>query len=111
MSGNLGRSLGKLGKTTVKDCILDLGVAGGVYADSAIGFADGGLITKLSADMANDMGTRLTSDNNIIPDRIMYFGDPISAFDFNAKAVMLSFKQGFNNSAHSYSGLKVAGKV
>ena len=49
------------------------------------------------------MGTRLTSDNNTSPDRIRYFGDPISAFGFNAKAVFPSFKQRFNNSAHSYA--------
>ena len=39
------------------------------------------------------------------------FGDPISAMGFNAKAVMPSFKQRFNNSAHSYSGLQIADKV
>ena len=90
VSGNLGSSLGKVGKPIIKNSILDLGVAGGVYADSAIGFADGGLVTKLSADIAHDMGTRLTSDNNTSPDRIRYFGDPISAMDFNAKTVMPS---------------------
>ena len=88
-----------------------MGVAGGVYADSAIGFADGGLVTKLSADVAHDMGTRLTSDNNTSPDRIRYLGDPTSAMEFNAKAAMPSSKQRFNNSAHSYSGLQIAGKV
>ena len=39
VSGNIGSSFGKLGKTIVKDGILDLGVAGGVAigasADSA----------------------------------------------------------------------------
>ena len=42
---------------------------------------------------------------NTSPDRIRYFGDPISAFDFNATAVMPSFGFRFNNSAHSYKGL------
>ena len=88
-----------------------MGVAGGVYADSAIGFADGGLVTKLSADIAHDMGTRLTSDNHTSPDIILYFGDPISAMGFNANAAMPSFKQGFNDSAHSCSGLQIADKV
>ena len=37
VSGNIGSSLGK---SIAKNSILDLGVAGGVYADSAIGFAD-----------------------------------------------------------------------
>ena len=34
-NGNLGSSLGKVGKSIVKNSILDLGVAGGVYADCA----------------------------------------------------------------------------
>ena len=51
------------------------------------------------------MANRLTEDTNTSPDRIRYFGDPTSAFDFNAKTVMPSFKQRWNNSAHSYSGL------
>ena len=62
---------------------------------------------KISTDMAN----RLTEDNHTSPDRIRYFGDPISAMGFNAKAVMSSFKQRFNYPAHSYSGLLVADKV
>ena len=31
--------------------------------------------------------------------------------DFNAKTVFPSFKQRFNNSAHSHSGLQIADKV
>ena len=119
VSGDLGSSLGKVGKSIVKNSILDLGVAGGfaigASADSAIGFADGGLLTGMGVDiskkMSSDMASRLTEDNNTSPDRILYFGDPISAMGFNAKAVMPSFKQRFNNSAHSYSGLQVADKV
>ena len=60
VSRNIGSSFGKVGKSMVKNSILYLGVAGEVYADSVIGFADGSLITKLSADIANDMSTRLT---------------------------------------------------
>ena len=119
VSGNLVSSLGDFGKSIVKNSILDLGVAGGVAigasADSAIGFADGGLLTGMGADIvkkvATDMGNRLTPDTNTVPDRIRHFGDPLSAFDFNAKTVMPSFKQRFDNSAHSYSGLQIADKV
>ena len=57
------------------------------------------------------MANRLTEDNNTSPARIRYFGDPISFMDFNAKAVMPSFKQRWNNSAHSYSGSQIADKV
>ena len=69
-----------------KDEIIGAGVAGGVAAggaiDSAIGFADGGLLTAMGADigktLATAMGTLLTEDNNTSPDRIRHFGDPIS---------------------------------
>jgi len=44
-------------------------------------------------------------------DRIRYFGDPISALDFNATTVMPSFSQRWNNSAHSYSGLSIPDKI
>ena len=113
VSGNLDSRFGKLGKTRVKDEIIGAGVAGGLAtgasADSAIGFADGGLLTGLGADIckkvSTDMANRLTPDNNTSPDRIRYFGDPSSAMDFNAKTVMPSFKHRWKNSAHSYYGL------
>ena len=113
MSGNLSSRFGKLCKTIIKDEIIGAGVAGGLAigtsADSAIGFADGGLLTGLGADIrkkvSTDIANRLTEDNNTSPDRIRYFGDPISARVFNAKAVMPSFKHRWNNSAHSYYGL------
>ena len=57
------------------------------------------------------MANRLTPDNNTSPGRIQYFGDPISFMDMSATTVMLSFKQRFNNSAHSYSGLFIKGAV
>ena len=50
------------------------------------------------------MANRLTEDNKTSPDRIRYFGDPISAMGSNAKAVMPSFKHRWNNRAHSYPG-------
>ena len=43
--------------------------------------------------------------------RIRWAGDPISALDFNSTTVMPSFKQRFNSSAHSYSGLFIKGAV
>ena len=39
------------------------------------------------------------------PNRIKWAGDPVSALDFNSTTVIPSFKQRFNNSAHSCSGL------
>ena len=62
---------------------------------------------KVSSDFAN----RITEDNNTSPDRIKYFGDPINAFDFQATPAMPSFKQRWQQSAHSYSGLQIADKV
>ena len=112
VSGNISNPL--LKKNIVKDEIVGAGVAGmgyiGASADSAIGFSDGGLFTGLGADIgfkkriSSDF-LRITSDTNTSPDRIRYFGDPISMFDFQAKTTMPSFKQRWNNSAHSYSGL------
>jgi len=87
----------------------------GASADAAIGFSDGGLLTGMGADIgkkvSTDFANRITSDTNTSPDRIRYFGDPISAFDFNATTIMPSFKQRWRNSAHSYSGLEIADKV
>ena len=45
------------------------------------------------------------------PNRIRYFGDPISALDFNATNVMPSLGFRFNNSAHSYKGLFIKDAV
>ena len=91
------------------------GTAVGVSADSFIGFSDGGLLIALGADMGNNIATgmcnRLTSDTNTSPDMIIYFGDPISVFDMNAKTVFPSFKQRWNNSAHSYYGLFIKDAV
>ena len=81
----------------------------GASADTAIGFSNGGLLTGMGADIGKkvsiDFANRITSDTNTSPNRIRYFGDPISAFDFNATTTMPSFKQRWNNSAHSYKGL------
>ena len=116
VSGNISNPLLK---NIVKDEIVGAGVAGGLAigasVDSAIGFSDGGLLTGLGADIgkkvSSDFANRITSDTNTSPDRIRYFGDPISAFDFNATTIMPSFKQRWRNSAHSYSGLEIADKV
>ena len=119
VSGNVGSSFGEFGKTIVKNGILDLGtgVGAGIGAsvDSTMGFVDGGLLTGLGADMGNklatDLGNRLTEDTNTQPDRIRYFGDPISVLDFNATTVFPSFKHRWKNSAHSYVGLEIADKT
>ena len=119
VSGILGSRFCKVGKSIVKNEIIAAGIVGGLAtgasADSAIGFPDGGLLTGLGADiskhMSTDMANILTGNNNTSPDRIRYFGDPISFMDSNAKAVMPAFKQRFNNSAHSYSGLQLADTV
>ena len=91
------------------------GVAIGISADSAFGFADGGLLSGLGADIgkkvSSDFANRVTEDNNTSPNRIIYFGDPLSAFDFQATTVMPSFKQRLNNSAHSYYGLLIKDAV
>ena len=98
-------------KDIVKDEIIGTGVAGmgyiGASADSAIGFSDGGLLTRMGADIGNkvssDFAHRIAENIKTSPDRIIYFGDPISAFDFNTKTVMPSFGFKWNNSAHSYN--------
>ena len=117
VSGNISNPL--LKKNIVKDGIVSTGVAGGLSigasADSAIGFSDGGLLTAMGTDIdkkvSSDFANRVTSDTNTSPDRIRYFGDPISMFDFNATTIMPSFKQRWRNSAHSYSGLEIADKI
>ena len=82
---------------------------------SAIGFSDGGLLFGLGADIdkniSSDFANRITSDTNTSPDRIRYFGDPVSMFDFQAKAVMPSFGFRWKNSAHSYKGLLIKDAV
>lgn len=116
VSGNISNPLLK---NIVKNEIVSAGVAGmgyiGASADSAIGFSDGGLLTGLGADLgkkiSSDFANRITEDNNTNPDRIRYFGDPISAFDFNATTVMPSFGFRFNNSAHSYKDLFIKDAV
>ena len=90
-------------------------MAAGGTVDSAIGFSDGGLLTGMGADIgkkvSTDFANRITSDTNTNPDRIKYFGDPVSMFDFNATTVMPSFGFRFNNSAHSYKGLFIKDAV
>ena len=118
VSGNIGSNFGKLCKTIIKDEIIGAGIAGGTIAggaiDSVIGFADGGLLTGMGADIGiipTDMANRATEDNNTSPDRVRYFGDPISAMGFNATTVMPSFKTRRKQSAHSCSGLFIKGAV
>ena len=116
VSGNTKPPL--LKKIIVESEIVGASVAGGLSigasVDSAIGFSDGGLLSGLGADigkeMSSDFSNRIT-DTNTSPERVKCFGDPISAFDFNATTIMPSFKQRWNNSAHSYSGLFVKDAV
>ena len=102
-----------------KDEIITAGAAGGLAigapADSAIGFADGGLLSCLGAEIgkkvSSDFANRLTEDTNTSPDRMRYFGDPVSMFDFNSTTVMPSMGSGWENSAHSYKGLFIKDAV
>ena len=77
-------------------------VAIGASVDSAICFLDGGLLTGMGADIgkqvSSDFANRITEDTNTSPDRIRYFGDPVSMFDFNSTAVMLSMGFRWKNS-------------
>ena len=83
--------------------------------DSAIGFSDAGLLSGLGSDIgkkvSSDFANRVTEDTNTSPDIIIYFGDPVSMLDFNAKAVMQSMGFRFNNSAHSYKELFIKDAV
>ena len=116
VSGNISSPLLK---NILKNEIVAGGVAGmgyiGTSADAAIGFSDGGLLIGLGADIgkkvSSDFANRITSDTNTSPDRIRYFGDPVSMFDFNATTLMPSFGFRFNNSAHSYKGLFIKDAV
>ena len=87
----------------------------GASVDSAIGFSNGGLLTGLGTDigkkLSSDFANRRTEDTNTSPDRIRYFGDPVSMFDFIAKTVMPSMGFRFNNSAHSYKELFIKDAV
>ena len=106
-------------KNIVTNEIVGAGVAGGIAigasVDSAIGFSGGGLLTGLGADIgkkvSTDFANRITSYTNTSPDRIRYFGDPVSMFDFNSTAVFPSFQQRLRTSAHLYPGLEIADKV
>ena len=48
---------------------------------------------------------------NTNPNRIIYFGDPISAMDMNSTTVMPSVGFRWKNSAHSYKGLFIKDAV
>ena len=65
------------------------------------------LVKKVSSDFAY----RITEDTNTSPDRIRYFGDPVSMFDFNSTTVMPSMGFRWKNSAHYYKGLFIKDAV
>ena len=93
----------------------DIGGAVGAGVDSLTGFTDQGLFTAGLATeggtLGAKVGTRLTTRPENNPDRIRYYGDPISALDFNAKSVMPSLGFRMKHSAHSFSGLSIPDKV
>ena len=83
VSGNISNPLLK---NIVKDEIVTAGTASGLSIggtmDSAIGFADGGFLFGLGADIgkkvSSDFANRITEDTNTSPDRIRFLGDPVS---------------------------------
>ena len=87
----------------------------GASADSAIGFADGGLLSGLGAGIgkkvSGDFANRVTEDTNTSPGRIRYFGDPAFMFDFNSTTVMPLMGFRWKNGAHFYKGLFIKGAV
>ena len=118
VAGNLGGN-----NPVVKDLVVrgttnlgaEIGGAVGVGVDSLTGFTDQGLFTaglsSAGGKLGGKVGTRLTTRPEHKPDRIIYYGDPFSALDFNAKSVMPSLDFRMNHSAHSYSGLSIPDKV
>ena len=86
----------------------------GASADAAIGFSDGGLLARMTADI----GKRLVQILVIGLQKILIHHltelnilDPISMLDFNAKAVFPSMGFKWKNSALSYKGLQIADKA
>ena len=92
-----------------------IGGSVGAGVDSLTGFTDEGLFTAgLSSEggkLGKKLGTRLTTRPENNPDRIRYYGDGISAFDFNAKRVWPSQEFLKNHNPHSYKGLSIPDKV
>ena len=117
VSSNISNPLFK--KNIVKDETVTAGTAGmgyiGASTNSAIGFSDGGLLAGLGADIgkkvSTDFSNRITPDTNTSPDRIRYFGDPASMFDFSSTTVMPPMGFKWKNSSHSYKGLFVKDAV
>ena len=117
VAGNLGGNNQLIKKVVVKGSEKlgsSIGTEIGVGLDAATGFTDEGLFTyglsTAGGKIGSTIGTRLTTSKEDNPDRIRYAGDPISAFDFNAKTVVPSLGFRMNNSAHSYKGLSIPDK-
>ena len=118
VAGNIGGN-----NPIIKDLVVrgttnlgaEIGGAVGVGVDSFTGFTDQGLFTaglsSAGGKVGAKVGTRLTTRPENNPDRIRYYGDPISALDFNAKSVMPSLGFRMAHSAHSYKGLSIPDKV
>ena len=83
--------------------------------DSLTGFAEQGVFTarlsKYGGELGKKVGDRLTTQPESNPDRIRYFGDPISVLDFNAKTVMPPLGFRMTHPAHTYKGLSIPDKV
>jgi hypothetical protein len=92
-----------------------VGGAVGSGLDSLTDFRDGGFFTanasKAGGELGKKIANRLTTRQESNPDRIRYFGDPISVFDFNAKTVMPSLGFRMTHPAHTYKGLSIPDKV
>ena len=92
-----------------------IGAEVGAGVDSLTGFTDSGAFTAMSSAAGGKFGRkvaeRLTTRPENNPDRIRYYGDPISMFDFNAKSVVPSLEFRKDHSAHSYIGLSIPDKV
>ena len=118
VAGNIGGNNQLIKKVVVKGSEKlgsSIGTEIGVGLDAATGFTDEGLFTyglsTAGGKIGSTIGTRLTTSKEDNPDRIRYAGDPISAFDFNAKTVIPSLGFRMNNSAHTYKGLSIPDKV
>ena len=118
VAGNIGGNNQLIKKVVVKGSEKlgsSIGTGIGVGIDSMTGFTDEGLFTAglshAGGKIANNLSTNLTTRKEENPDRIRYFGDPVSALDFNAKTVVPSLGFRMNHSAHSYAGLSIPDKI
>ena len=76
--------------------------------DSLTGFTDEGLfttgLTNAGGKLGKTVSDKLTSRPENNPDRVIYYGDLISALDFNARTAMPSEEFNQKYSPRSYRG-------